>query len=127
MLFKRGSHGCNRVTTNNTEYIIIFGGYDNIDIMASVHFLNLATRKWETYPNNIFLPQKIASVHGSIVMRLDTTGCEMMIISAYPTSKVFICKDNYQWTILDYTGKLVGGKMVTIGANELMPCGIIDN
>ena len=80
MLTKRSSHGCNRVAMNNSEYIVIFGGYNGTGYTSDIHFLNLATRKWETYPDKIVLPEKPVSIYGSIVLRLDKTGCEMMLV-----------------------------------------------
>ncbi len=126
MLNKRGSHGCSRVTMKNTDYVIVFGGYEStIGPMSTIHFLNLATKKWETYPDKIFLPQQISNIHGSIVLRLDEQGCQMMIVAFYPNQRLFICEGNYQWQVMDLTGKIAPlRKMVTVGANELMPCGI---
>jgi hypothetical protein len=126
MLNKRGSHGCSRLTIKNTDYVIVFGGYEStIGMMSTIHFLNLATKKWETYPNKIFLPEQMSNIHGSIVLRLDEQGCQMMIAAFYPNQRLFICEGNYQWHVMDLTGKVAPlRKMVTVGANELMPCGI---
>ncbi len=128
MLTKRSSHGCNRVTMNNSEYIVIFGGYDGTGYTSDIHFLNLATRKWETYPDKIVLPEKPVSIYGSIVLRLDKTGCEMMLVGLAVTGnyRAYICNNNFQWQIVDLTGKVAPGNMVTIGANVLMPCGIFN-
>lgn len=128
MLTKRSSHGCNRVTMNNSEYIVIFGGYNGTGYTSDIHFLNLATKKWETYPDKIFLPEKMIYIFGSIVLRLDKTGCEMMLVGLAVTKnyRAYICKNNFQWQIVDLTGKVSPGNMVTIGANVLMPCGIFN-
>jgi hypothetical protein len=131
MLTKRSNHGCNRVAMNNSEYIVIFGGYNGTGYTSDIHFLNLATRKWETYPDKIVLPEKPVSIYGSIVMQLDNTGCEMMLIGyiligSTGYNRAYICKNNFQWQIVDLTGKVVPRNMVTIGANVLMPCGILN-
>jgi hypothetical protein len=111
---------------NSNEYIVIFGGYNGTGYTSDIHFLNLATKKWQTYPDKIVLPEKPVSIYGSIVMQLDNTGCEMMLVGlAVPVNyRAYICKNNFQWQRVDLTGKVSPGNMVTIGANVLMPCGI---
>ena len=113
---------------NHNEYIVIFGGYDGTGYTSDIHFLNLATKVWETYPDKVFLPEKMFNIFGSIVLRLDKTGCEMMLVGLAVTGnyRAYICNNNFQWQRVDLTGKVAPGNMVTIGANVLMPCGIFN-
>jgi hypothetical protein len=69
---------------------------------------------------------KFASgIRGSIVLRMDDEGCDMMF--AVPgLNQLYICKGKYQWQNMDISNKMDAGKLfVKIGANDLVPCGIL--
>ena len=121
----RGAHGCTRVTMNSTEYLIVFGGSDGIAAKSDIIFYNIANRGWEMYPNKIRLPEQILNVQASIALQLDVHGCNLMILSNWPSKKLYVCEGNYNWKWIDTTGKNdLEMKYVTVGANELLPCGI---
>ncbi len=68
-------HGCAVTTKNNGEqYLAVLGGTNNSQIVqSSIYLLNLATKKWETYPN-IILPLPIGQITGTVALQLDQQG-----------------------------------------------------
>ena len=120
----RAAHGCTRVTMNNTDYLIVFGGTSNA-ILSDIIFFNIANRAWEMYPEKIHLPVPMTDVQASIALQLDYHGCNLMILSNWPSKKLYVCEGNYNWKSIDTTGKNnLNVKFVTVGANEMQPCGI---
>jgi hypothetical protein len=121
----RGSPGCTRVTMNKMDYLVVMGGGDDRNVFTDVIFFNLASRVWETYPTKIKLPEPMTQLQAVVALQLDNQGCNMMILFNYPQNKLYVCQGNYNWNWFDTTGiNHQNQKFITVGANELLPCGI---
>jgi hypothetical protein len=110
---------------NNTDYLVVLGGGNGPTIFNDIVFYNLATKNWETFPTKIQLPEPMAYVQAVVALKLDNDGCKLMILFSWPIKKLYVCQGNYNWKWIDATGKnQQNQKFVTIGANEMLPCGI---
>ncbi len=120
---KRTSHGCGRVTKNNTDYMILLGGTDGNVVNKDILYYNISQKLWET--TNLNLPEGMAEIKGVISFQLDTNGCKIMILGRWPVNKLYICDGNYAWKWLNATRTYdQWNKFAVVGANELLPCGI---
>ena len=109
----------------NTDYMAVFGGQDLYSQFSDILFYNIDRKIWESFPTKMKLPAAIADVQETVVLKLDTTGCEMMLLENYPGTRLHICTGDYSWTWLETAGKnSLYMKYVTVGTNELLPCGI---
>ena len=110
---------------HNTDYMIVLGGSDGYVSFTDILFYNIDARLWETYPSRIFLPEPMADVQAVIALKLDTEGCNLMILFHWPVQKLYVCTGNYTWNWIGTTGKNdLTTKFITVGSNELLPCGI---
>jgi hypothetical protein len=122
MPIKRATHGCSRVTNNNIDYMIVLGGTNYYSIYNDILYYNIVQKKWE---NTILLPERMASIQAVISTKLDSEGCDMMILYNWPVYKLYICRGHYDWLSVDTTGLYDQyNQFAIVGANELLPCGI---
>jgi hypothetical protein len=117
----RQYHGCSRIVRNGHEQIVVFGGYSNPigRYSSTIEFYDLALQptSWEIV-SGISLPAAMGRITGSVVMILDDTLCDVMIISR-STGKMHQCSGNYQWTNFDISLYLPIGwkRMAVIDSN----------
>ncbi len=123
MPFIRAGHGCIRVTKNNIDYMALIGGNDGPNAYNDILYYNIAQKLWETTP--ISLPVPMAEVKAAISLKLDTDGCNLVILFNYPKCRLYICEGNYNWKWFDTKGMFYEwNKFAIVGANGLLPCGI---
>ena len=66
----------------------------------------------------------MAKIQALIAFKLDNQGCELMLMSG-SNKRLYVFEGNYNWKWIDTTGKNdLDMKYVTVGANELLRCGI---
>ena len=126
LLINRGCHGCTRTKMNNSDYLVVLGGQTSttgIVFYSSIHFYNLAKKVWESYPSQIALPLQLTHILGIHNLQMNEAGCDIMMVVNYPSVQLWVCKNNYEWTSYDLTGKIDSvKKLVLIGAAALAPC-----
>jgi hypothetical protein len=121
----QGTHGCARVTVNGSDYLVVMGGVDGISMFSDINFYNIAKKVWEVYSSKIYLPTMVGRVQATIALQLDYLGCNMMILYFWPFPRLHVCEGNYNWRWIDATGKNdLNINYATVGANELLPCGV---
>ncbi len=74
---------------NNTDYLVVMGGGDNVKQFSDIIFFNFATRSWETYPTKIRLPVPMADIRAMVALQLGVHFID--ILRAARLYKIVLC------------------------------------
>lgn len=121
MLMGRSLHGCTSTTIKKQLHLVVFGGSSNYVYVSSIHLYNFDTQKWSAAPAPMALKSAVSVIKGTKIIKMDDEGCDLMFIDQH---SLFICSGTYQWT--EFPSANIDGlkNVVTVGANDLLPCGI---
>ncbi len=76
---------------HNTDYFAMFGGGDGMVNFLDVQFYNIAQKQWDTNAPKIYMPSSMADIRGVIGSRMDSDGCDMMILFGWPSQSLYVC------------------------------------
>ena len=121
MLKGRGFHGCAATTIKNQLNFMVFGGSFPGGAYNTIHLYNFDTQKWIVAPAPMALPFPVTSIKGIKIITMDVDGCDLMFVNS---DSIYICSGRYNWTRL-ISGPIDDSKtFATVGANDLLPCGV---